>query len=215
MSMTPKRWQFLNDYAREVFGHEDDHLAGLMERAAATGLPQIAVTPDVGRLLKILVSMTRGRVAVELGTLGGYSAIWIARGLPEGGRLFTIEYDDAHADFAEEEIAAAGVGDRVEVVRGAALEVLPGLVEDLDADSVDFVFIDAEKSEYVDYFETLRPAIAPGGLVVADNVYATGEGWIDEGYGTDDFNRLVAADPDFEAVAVPMRQGLLIARRSR
>lgn len=214
MSMTPQRWQFLTDYSVEVFGKEDEHLSGLMERAVAAGLPRIAVSPDVGRLLKILVSMTRGRVAVELGTLGGYSAIWIARGLPEGGKLFTIEYDDAHADFAEAEIAAAGLDDRVEVIRGAALKVLPGLVAQLGPASIDFAFIDATKSEYVAYFEALRPGIAPGGLVVADNVYGTGQGWIDEGYGTDDFNRLLAADPDFEAVAVPLREGLLIARRS-
>ncbi len=211
--MTPERWQFLSEYSVEVFGEQDEHLAGLMERAAAAGLPQIAISPDVGRLLKILASMTRGRLALELGTLGGYSAIWIARGLPENGRLLTIEYNDAHADFAEGEIAAAGVADKVEVVRGAALEVLPELVSKLGPGSIDFVFIDAEKSEYVSYFEVLRPAIAPGGLVVADNVYGIGKGWIDEGYGTDDFNRRVAADPDFEAVALPLREGVLVARR--
>lgn len=213
MNMTPERWQFLSDYSIEVFGTQDDHLASLMDRAVAAGLPPIAVSPDVGRLLKILVSMTRGRVAVELGTLAGYSAIWIARGLSADGKLFTIEYDDAHADFAETEIAAAGLDDRVEVVRGAALEVLPALLAGLGPHSVDFAFIDATKSEYVAYFEALRESIAPGGLVVADNVYGTGQGWIDEGYGTDQFNRRVAADPDFEAVAVPLREGLLIARR--
>ena len=214
MPMTPERWKFLGDYANEVFGDEDEHLAGLMDRAVAAGLPPIAVSSDVGRLLKILASLTPGRVALELGTLAGYSAIWIARGLSEGGKLYTIEYADTHADFAESEIAAAGLTNKIEVVRGAALEVMPGLSQRLGPRSVDFVFIDAVKTEYVDYFKAVRPMVAMGGLVVADNVYGTGQGWIDEGYGTDDFNRLVATDPDFESTVTPMRAGLLIARRN-
>lgn len=214
MSMTPERWDFLNNYARDLFGDTDEQLSTLMERAVETGLPAIAVSPDVGRLLKILTSLTRGRLALEIGTLGGYSGIWIGRGLAPGGRLVTIEYEDLHADFAESEFEAAGLGDRVELVRGAALDVLPELADRLGEGSVDLAFIDAVKSEYVAYFELIRPLISPGGLVVADNVYGTGQGWIDEGYGTDDFNRAIAADPEFEATATPMREGVLIARRS-
>lgn len=213
MSMTPERWEFLDGYAREVFGAQDEQLATLMDRAVQAGLPRIAVSPDVGRLLMILASLTPGRLAIELGTLAGYSAIWIARGMAPEGRLLTVERDAAHADFARGELRRAGLEDRVEIVRGAALDVLGDLVERLDPGSVDFVFIDAAKSEYAEYFRRLKPLIAPGGVVVADNVYATGQGWIDEGYGTDDFNRLVASDPDFEATATPMREGVLIAWR--
>jgi len=211
--MTPERWSYIGDYADEVFGQYDDHLAGLMTRAERAGLPPIAVSGDVGRLLKILVSMTDAKLAIELGTLAGYSGIWIARGLADDGKLITVEYEDKHADFAEAELEKAGVADRVEVVRGAALDILPGLRERFGVSSVDFVFIDAVKSEYVDYFHLLKPLIKVGGVLVADNVYATGAGWIDEGYGTDEFNRLIAADADFEAVATPMREGVLIARR--
>ena len=209
--MTPERWRYLNEYAAELFGDPDEQLATLMDRAVAAGLPRIAVSPDVGWLLKILASSTRGRLALELGTLGGYSGIWIARGLAPEGRLITIEAADLHADFAEAEFATAGLGDRVEVVRGPALEVLPtlGIVHQ----SLDLVFLDAIKTEYVDYFEMIKPLIAVGGLLVADNVYATGQGWLDEGYGTDAFNRAVAADPDFDATITPHREGLLIARR--
>lgn len=214
MPMTPERWTFLGEYADDVFGQYDDHLAGLMDRAVAAGLPPISVTADVGRLLKILVSMTEGKLALELGTLGGYSAIWIARGLAPDGRLITVEYDDTHADFAAQELVTAGVADHIEIVRGAALDVLPDLADRLGQNSLDFVFIDAVKREYVDYFHMIKPLMKPGGLLVADNVYGTGAGWIDEGYGTDEFNRLVAADPDFDAVATPMREGVLIARRS-
>ena len=211
--MTPERWSYIGNYAEDVFGQYDDHLAGLMGRAVEAGLPAISVSSDVGRLLKILVSMTEARLAVELGTLGGYSGIWIARGMAEDGRLITVEYDDHHADFAQAEFEKAGVADKVEIARGAALDVLPRLASELGDSSVDFAFIDASKSEYTDYFRILRPMLKVGGLLVADNVYGTGEGWIDEGYGTDEFNRMVAADPDFDAVATPMREGVLIARR--
>ncbi|MGH3650724.1 MAG: O-methyltransferase [Acidimicrobiia bacterium] len=213
--MTPERWSYIGDYAEDVFGQYDDHLAGLMTRAEEAGLPAIAVSGDVGRLLKILVSMTDARLAIELGTLAGYSGIWIARGLADDGKLITVEYQDKHADFAEAEFEKAGVADRVEVVRGAALDVLPELRERFGESSVDFAFIDAVKSEYVEYFHVLKPLMKVGGVLVADNVYATGAGWIDEGYGTDEFNRLIASDADFEAVATPMREGVLIARKIR
>ncbi len=211
--MTPERWDWLGRYAREVFDDTDDQLATLMERAVAVGLPDIAVSADVGRLLQILAGSTRGRIALELGTLGGYSGIWIARGLASDGRLITVEYEPHHAEFAAAEFTRAGIADNVEVRLGAALEVLPNLAEELGPESVDFVFIDAVKSEYPDYFRLVKPLMAPGSLLVADNVYGTGAGWIDEGYGTDEFNRLVAGDPDFLATATPMREGLLVAKR--
>jgi caffeoyl-CoA O-methyltransferase len=214
MAMTPERWKYIGTYSKEVFGGSDDHLARLMDDAVAAGLPHISVPVDVGRLLKILTSMTPGRLAIEVGTLAGYSGIWIARGLAPGGRLITIEYEDKHADFAERQFEIAGVADRVEVRRGAGIEVLGDLVEELEPGSVDVLFLDAIKPEYVDYFRVARDLIAPGGLVLADNVYGSGAGWIDEGQGTDDFNRLIAGDPDFEAVAVPLRQGVMIARRA-
>jgi predicted O-methyltransferase YrrM len=213
--MTPERWSYIGDYADEVFGQYDEHLAGLMARAIEAGMPPIAVSGDVGRLLKILVSMTPGKLAIELGTLAGYSAIWIARGLAEDGRLITVEFEDAHADFAQKELETAGVADKVEVLRGAALDLLPNIAERVGEASVDFVFVDAQKSEYVDYFRILRPLLKVGGLYVADNVYGTSAGWIDQGQGTDEFNRLIASDPDFDAVATPMREGVLIARKNR
>jgi caffeoyl-CoA O-methyltransferase len=211
--MTPERWEFTNGYSIEVFGEQDSQLESLMERAVAAGLPAIAVTADVGRLLKILVSLTPGTRALELGTLAGFSAIWIARGLDDGGHLTTIEFDPKHAAFARDEIDSAGVSDRVDVVEGAALDVLPSLYEQWGPSSLDFVFVDAVKTEYLDYFRQIKPMIRSGGLLVADNVYGTGAGWIDEGFGTNEFNRAVASDPEFETVAFPFREGILIARR--
>lgn len=213
MEMTPDRWRATEEYSSEVFGVQDEHLDGLMSRAVAAGLPPISVSADVGRFLTLLTRMTPGKRALELGTLAGYSAIWIARGLASDGRLTTIEFEPKHAAFAQAELETAGVADQVEVVVGEALEVLPDLAASWGNESVDLAFVDAVKAEYVDYFRLIRPLLKPGGLLVADNVYGTGAGWIDEGHGTDRFNRMVATDPDFEAVALPLRQGVLVARR--
>ncbi len=211
--MTPETWDFINDYSRDVFGEQDEHLAGLMEDAVAAGLPAISVGPDVGRLLMILTSMTQGRIAVEVGTLGGYSGIWIARGLGPNGRLITIEYDPTHADFAAVQFEKAGVADRVDLRRGTGIDVLADLEAELRPGSVDVVFLDAIKREYPDYLRLAKPLIPVGGLIIADNVYGTGSGWIDQGHGTDEFNRVIAADPDFEAAAFPFREGVLIGVR--
>ena len=214
MTMTPERWKYLGRYSKELFGSQDDHLATMMDEAVAAGLPDISVTADVGRLLMIVTSLTPGRLAVEVGTLAGYSGIWIARGLSDTGRLITIEFEPKHAEFARSQFERAGVGGAVEVRVGAGIEVLSAMRDELASGSVDLLFLDAVKTEYSDYFKLARPLIAPGGLVLADNVYATGAGWLDEGHGTDEFNRLVASDPDFEAVAVPLRQGIMIAKRN-
>jgi len=219
MEMTARRWEYLCEYSREVFGGQDAHLAGLMDEAIAAGLPDIAVSADVGRLLMILTSMTPGRLALELGTLGGYSGIWIARGLapPPKGRLITVESEPTHADFAQKQFQRAGVADRVEIVRGEALTVLPGLRARLGEASLDVVFLDAIKTEYPEYWQLVKPMIAPGGLIIADNIY--GSGWTIDQEGdptreaVDRFNRMVAGDGAFETTAVPIRQGVLIGRR--
>ncbi len=207
----------MSAYSKEVFGTEDAHLAGLMKEAVAKGLPDIAVCAEVGRLLMILTSMTRGKLAIEVGTLGGYSGIWIARGLSDGGKLITIEVEDLHADFAQMQFERAGVADRVKIRRGKGLDVLPLLADELTPGSVDVVFLDAIKLEYCDYWKLIRPLIAPGGLILADNIY--GSDWtIDQEddpqrIAVDRFNRMLVSDDDFEVTAVPLRQGVLIGRR--
>ncbi len=216
--MTSKRWAYTTGYVQEVFGRQDEHLAGMMAEAVAAGMPDIAVSADVGRLLMVLTSTTRGRLALELGTLAGYSAIWIARGLAPGGRLITIEVEPAHAKFARRQIERAGVGERVEVREGAALRLLPGLAAELGPACLDVTFIDAEKSEYPEYWRLLRPLVAPGGLLMADNVLGSSSWWIDDEdhparRAADRLNRAVAADREFEATIVPLRAGVLVARR--
>ncbi len=214
------RAQYIADYSREVFGSQDGHLRSMMERAVAAGLPDIAVEPEVGRLLMILTGLTRGTLAIEIGTLAGYSGIWIARGLSKGGRLITIESEGKHADFAQAQFEKAAVADRVEIRRGLALDVLPRLAREFAPGTVDLVFLDAVKTEYPEYWRHVRPLIAVGGLIAADNVFGAGDWWIgSDGHpsreAADRFNRTLARDTDFQVTAVPTSQGLLIGRRMR
>jgi caffeoyl-CoA O-methyltransferase len=224
MEMTPDRWSRTAAYAREVFGREDPHLAGLMGRAVEVGLPSIAVSSEVGRLLYLLTLLAGSgggaRRALELGTLAGYSGIWIARGLAPSGRLITVEPEAKHADFAQRAFEEAGVADRVEIRRAPALDVLPKLAREFGPVSFDLIFIDAIKTEYIRYFALADPLLKPGGLFVADNVLGSGEWWIDTPAGVnasrdavDRFNRLVAEHPLYDSAVIPAREGLMVARK--
>jgi len=206
------------EYLQELFGHPDDHLAQLMERGVERGLPDIAVPAEVGRLLTLLASMTLGELAIEVGTLGGYSGICLARGLSRSGRLITIEANDLHADFAQEQFGLAGLADRVQIRRGTGLDILPELSEQFGEDSVDVVFLDAIKTEYPAYWSIVRRMIRRGGIIIADNVLGSGEWEMDDtGHpsrqAADQFNRLVAGDEHFQSIIVPIGHGVLIGRR--
>jgi predicted O-methyltransferase YrrM len=129
------------EYIVGLFGAEDELLASLREEADRTGLPPISISSDEGRLLQVLLTAVNARRVLEVGTLGGYSAICMARALPPGGRLLSIEIEEKHAAFARKYIDRAGLHDRVEVRVGRALEVLPSL----DGERFDAVFLDADK----------------------------------------------------------------------
>jgi predicted O-methyltransferase YrrM len=217
-TMDEDRWRRTNAYLQDVFGRDDALLRDLRAAATAEGLPEIAISSDVGRFLQLMVRTTRARRIVELGTLGGYSAVWLARALAPGGRLTTVEIDPRRADFARGWIARAGLADRVEVVVGAALEVLPGILRNIPPGELDVAFVDAVKTEYPAYFAALRGHLAPGGLYLADNALGSMVWWIDQaGHpdrdAVDRANRLAADDPDFEVACVPLREGVMVARR--
>lgn len=227
-TMTPERWADTTNYLGEVFGSLgeplDDQLATLMERAVEAGLPPIAVSPDVGRLLMVLASLASrsgGGRAVEVGTLGGYSGLWIARGLGEGGKLTTIEAEPRHAAFARGEFDRSGLGDRVEIREGKGLDVLPGLVKELGPGSCDMVFLDAIKSEYRDYATHALTLLRPGGLLVADNCLGS-HWWITDAPGSDEgrdavdaFNRWIGSpESGLLACCVANREGLVVARKA-
>jgi len=215
IEMTPDRWSYTSNYLQRVFGGEDEILATLSDRAKEAGLPDIAISADVGRLLSVLASTTRARSMLEVGTLAGYSAIWLARALAPGGRLTTLEKNPTHAQFAEATFARAGLGAQIEVITGDALETLPTV---LDRGPFDVVFFDAVKADYLRYYQYVRDAVAVGGLILADNVTGSSSWWIDQEdddtrRAVDAFNRTIAADPLFETACVPIRQGVLIARK--
>lgn len=217
-TMETARWRFTNDYLVEVFGSDSKGALAIEEQSRKAGLSPIAVTADIGQLLTLLVRMNDVQNAIEVGTLGGYSAFHILSGLRPGGKLISIEKDANTAAIATQNLAP--YADRVRVEVGAALDVLPRLAKELGPASVQFVFLDADKVEYTGYFELLKPLLAEGGLLVADNVLGTRQWWIDDlehpsRQGVDRFNRAIAADPEMDVAAVVARQGLLFARKRR
>jgi predicted O-methyltransferase YrrM len=163
----------VDEFIGETIVVEDEALHGAVEAAQAAGLPAIQVSPAQGKLLQLLVRLVGARKILEFGTLGGYSAILMARALPEDGRLISLEANADYAEVARKSIEAAGVGEKVEVRVGPALEALPALEEE-GAGSFDLVFIDADKVNTPNYFAWALDHTRPGSLIVADNVVRDG-----------------------------------------
>jgi predicted O-methyltransferase YrrM len=172
-SSEPRLWNDVDAYFAALLAPEDDALAAALRDSDAAGLPHINVTPTQGKLLHLLVQIHGGRRILEFGTLGGYSTIWLARALPEDGRLISFEYDPRHAEVARRNLDRAGVGRLVDVRVGAALEALPKLVDE-NPEPFDFVFIDADKANNRNYLEWALKLTRPGALIVVDNVVRGG-----------------------------------------
>jgi predicted O-methyltransferase YrrM len=149
---------------------DDPALSAALEASNAAGLPQIAVSWQQGKFLSLLAGATAARRILEIGTLGGFSTIWLARGAGPDGRVVTLEYEPKHAEVALANVRRAGVADRVQVVVGAALETLPTV----GGDPFDLVFVDADKENYVAYLEWAVKLARPGALIVVDNVIREG-----------------------------------------
>lgn len=173
-------------YLADRLALSDPALDAATAASAAAGLPEIAVSPAYGRLLHILARSVRARRILEIGTLGGYSAIWLARALPagaeaepageRGGRLITLEADPRHAEVARANIARAGLADRVDIHLGPGLETLPNLAaEQPSPGPFDLIFIDADKENIPAYFDWAVRLARPGSLVIVDNVVREGE----------------------------------------
>ncbi|MCW2995870.1 MAG: O-methyltransferase family 3 [Conexibacter sp.] len=163
-------WDAVDTYINAQLVGEDPILDAALARAAAAGLPAHDVAPNQGKLLHLLARISGARTILELGTLAGYSTIWLARALPEGGRLVTLEAEPAYAEVARANLEDAGLADRVEVRVGAALETLPRLEGPFD-----LVFLDADKQRNPEYLEWALRLTRPGSLIVADNVVRDGE----------------------------------------
>lgn len=202
--MSQELWSDVDRYITQLFIPPDPALDAAIEVSDAAGLPPIAVSPNQGKLLMLMARFGGARSILEIGTLGGYSTIWLARGLAEGGRVVTLEVDPAYAEVARVNLERAGVGDRVEIVVGDARETLAAL-----SGPFDLVFIDADKEGYPEYFVRALELSRVGTVIVGDNVVRDGA-VIDP--ATDDprvigirrFNELVAAEPRVDATAIQM-----------
>ena len=204
--MSQELWTAVDKYIGEKLVPGDEALEAALKACEEAGLPPIGVAPNQGKLLMLMAQMVGARRILEIGTLGGYSTIWLARGLAEGGSLVTLEYDAKHAGVARANIARAGLGGVVEIRVGDARESLPQLVAE-GRGPFDLIFIDADKKGYPEYFEWSLKLSRKGTVIVADNVVRDG-GVVDAGSTNKDiqgvrrFYELVAAEPRVSATAV-------------
>ncbi|HEX6468700.1 MAG TPA: O-methyltransferase [Streptosporangiaceae bacterium] len=173
MTENADRWGSVDRYITELLVPSDPALDAALEASVAAGLPTINVTPSQGKLLHLLARIRRARAILEVGTLGGYSTIWLARALPPGGRLVTLEADARHAEVARANLARAGLAEVVEVRLGPALETLPGLAAEGEG-PFDLTFIDADKPNNPEYFAWAVRLSSPDGVIVVDNVVRGG-----------------------------------------
>jgi len=172
--MTEDLWTEVDQYFSGKLLPKDPILDAAVESAEKAGLPPIAVSPNQGKLLHMLAQLVNARAILELGTLGGYSTIWLARGMRPGGRLITVELDPKHAQVARANISRAGLKDVVEIRIGSALDVLPQLSAEKRG-PFDLIFIDADKQNIPAYFEWSMKLSHPGTLIIVDNVVRDGE----------------------------------------
>ena len=171
--MEQKNWHAVDDYVTPLLVESDAALDRAAQANVGFELPDIAVSPNQGKFLHLLALVRGARTMLEIGTFGGYSTIWLARALPPGGTLVTLEYERSFAETAGHHLAAAGVADRVRQRVGRALDILPELADD-PAAPFDLVFVDANKPDIPAYFEWALKLTRPGSLIVVDNVVQGG-----------------------------------------
>ncbi|MFF2409073.1 O-methyltransferase [Streptomyces sp. NPDC058092] len=200
------RWTEVDDYFNGLLVGSDEALDAAVEASDKAGLPAIQVAANQGKLLHLLARLQGASTVLEIGTLGGYSTIWLARALPEGGRLVTLESDPECAEVARGNIERAGLAEVVEIRVGRALDALPELAAE-GYGPFDVVFIDADKPSNPDYLAWSLKLTRPGSLIVADNVVRDGE--VADGTSGDPkvqgvrrFTELVAAEPTLTATAL-------------
>ncbi len=197
-------------YVEDLFVPPDDAISRGLEDAEAAGLPSINVSPNEGKLLHLIARITRASRVLEIGTLGGYSTTWLARALPPGGRLVTLELEPLHAEVARANLARAGVADRVEIRIGPASASLRALIERHEP-PFDLVFIDADKEGYVEYLELSLRLVRRGSVILADNTLRrVFEDPSDPGVqGIKAFNERIASHPRLDSLIVPIIRGHL------
>lgn len=204
--MSQELWTSVDRYITKTLIPADPVLDAALTASAEAGLPPIAVAPNQGKWLMILARAIGVRSILEMGSLGGYSTIWLARALPANGRMITLEADPRHAEVAQANIARAGLADKVEIRLGKALETLPELAAEGNA-PFDLIFIDADKENYPGYLEWALRLSRPGSLIIGDNVVRDGK-VIDAAdpdpaiKGVRRMNEIIASDPRLDATAI-------------
>ena len=208
----------ISGYVRGLFADEGAVLEELRYEISRQDLPEIYISAEQGKLLQVLLTAIGARRVLEIGTLGGYSALWLARALPGDGHLLTLEKDAERADFARGFIEKAALEDVVKVRVGDAQQILPELVEAVsvgDEDPFDAVFIDADKEGMVAYLEHSLRLVRPGGLILGDNAFRDGRVLDDDPdeatQGVLDYNDRIASDPRLVSTIIPIRDGLAVS----
>jgi predicted O-methyltransferase YrrM len=204
--MNNELWTSVDDYIDDLFVPQDQALDDALRDSTAAGLPPINVAPNQGKLLELLAKLNRSRRILEIGTLGGYSTIWMAQSLPDDGELISLELDLHHAAVARENIDRAGFGSKVDIRVGPAADSLRDLITE-GVEPFDFVFIDADKEGYSEYFTLSMELSRPGTVIVADNVVR--DGAVTDPTSSDErvqgvrkFLDLVAADERVEGTVI-------------
>jgi caffeoyl-CoA O-methyltransferase len=172
--MDQKVFKAVDSYISDLFIPQDESLAAAELSHKKEGIPHINVSPNLGKFLFLLAKLANAKKILELGTLAGYSTIWLAKALPEGGRLITLEVDPHHANIAKKNISRAGFAEKVEIRTGKAIDLLPVMVKENEG-PFDMIFIDADKPPYTEYFEWSLKLSRPGTLIIADNVIRDGK----------------------------------------
>jgi caffeoyl-CoA O-methyltransferase len=208
----------IDAYIEDLFDPSDEVLEAALRDSRRAGLPEINISPNQGRLLQLLVAMSGARRILEIGTLGGYSAIHLARALPDDGAMISLEIDEHHAEVARNNIARAGLSERVEIRVGDAHELLAALIED-DEGPFDVIFIDADKESYPAYLDASLHLVREGSVILGDNTIRGGTVLDPQdatARATREFNERIARDPNLSGIVLPLIRevidGLTIAR---
>jgi caffeoyl-CoA O-methyltransferase len=208
----------IDDYIEDLFAPQDEALEAAVRESQRAGLPEIQVSPNEGKLLRLLAEMVGARRILEIGTLGGYSTIHLGRVLPEDGTLISLEIDERHAEVARKNIERAGLEEKVGIRVGDARELLAELAGN-DQGPFDLVFIDADKQGYPEYLEWALRLSRPGSLILGDNTIWGGtiiDPQDDSTRAIHEFNERLARDPRLSAIILPLMRervdGLAIAR---
>ena len=201
-------------YIRNTFAVEDELLVKIREQAREINRP-ITINPEDGKLLQLLIRINRCKKILEIGTFYGYSTIWMARALDDGGHIFTIEKDEESFNIAQQNFIKAKLNDKITILKGDAKNILKNIDEELD-----MVFIDADKSQYLDYLSLIENNIKKGGIIVADNTLLSGAVYMDElpyrirkttKENIIKFNKILSDNDKYMSILLPAEDGITVA----